>query len=102
MLVQLYMRRQKLLNRQRIVWYILFCTGSFQPDFFCIGYQIKAFYSMIIFVCAIKITDGEDEWCSGAERNVRSVMTKAIQIKNIKILLIIIASVWKTSENMTP
>ena len=39
----------------------LFCTGSFQPDFFCVGYQIKVFYSMIIFVGAVKIIDGEDE-----------------------------------------
>ena len=38
-----------------------FCTGSFWPDFFCIGYQIKAFYSMIIFVGAVKIIDSEDE-----------------------------------------
>ena len=38
-----------------------FSTGSFQPDFFCVGYQIKVFYSMIIFVGAVKIIDGEDE-----------------------------------------
>ena len=29
--------------------------------FFSIGYQIKAFYSMIIFVGAVKITDCEDQ-----------------------------------------
>ena len=55
------MRRQKLLNRYRIVPALPFRTGSFQPDFFCIGYQIKAFHSMIIFVGAVKIIDGEDE-----------------------------------------
>ena len=41
--------------------HVCFCTGSFRPDFFCIGYQIKAFHSMIIFVGAIKIIDGEEE-----------------------------------------
>ena len=44
-----------------IVSALPFCTGSFRPDFFCIGYQIKAFYSIIIFVGAVKIIDGEDE-----------------------------------------
>ena len=38
-----------------------FAQGCFGPIFFCICYQIKAFYSMIIFVGALKITDGEDE-----------------------------------------
>ena len=44
-----------------IVSALPFRYGSFRPGFFCIGYQIKAFYSMIIFVGAVKITDGEDE-----------------------------------------
>ena len=60
---------------------------------------------MIIFVGAIKIIDGEDE--SWKTRIIHSEMfyyffliqicyTEAILIKNIRILLIIIASVWKT------
>ena len=88
-----------------IVSALPFRTGSFRPDFFCIGYQIKAFYSMIIFVGAVKLIDGEDE--SWKTRIIHSKMfyyffliqicyTEAILIKNIRILLIIIASVWKT------
>ena len=60
---------------------------------------------MIIFVGAVKIIDGEDE--SWKTRIILSEMfsrcflpqicyTEAILIKNIRILLIIIASVWKT------
>ena len=90
-----------------IVSALPFRTGSFGPDFFCIGYQIKVFYSMIIFVGAVKIIDGEDE--SWKTRIIHSKMfyyffliqicyTEAILIKNIRILLIIIASVWKTGR----
>ena len=85
-----------------IVSALPFRTGLFRPDIFCIGYQIKAFYRMIIFVGAVKIIDGEDE--SWKTRIIHSKMmfliqicyTEAILIKNIRILLIIIASVWKT------
>ena len=66
---------------------------------------IKAFYSMIIFVGAVKIIDGDDE--SWKTKIIHSKMfyyffliqicyTEAILIMNIRILLIIIASVWKT------
>ena len=88
-----------------IVSALPFRTGSFRPDFFCIGYQIKAFYSMIIFVGAVKIIDGEDESWKTRNNSFKDVLlffliqicyTEAILIKNIRILLIIIASVWKT------
>ena len=63
------------------------------------------FYSIIIFVSAVKIIDSEDE--SWKTRIIHSKMfflmfllqicdTEAILIKNIRILLMIIASVWKT------
>ena len=61
---------------------------------------------MIIFVGAVKITDCEDEsWKTGIIHSkmfslcfflLQICYTEAIVIKNIRILLIIIASVWKT------
>ena len=55
---------------------------------------------MIIFVGAIKITDGEDK--SWKTRIIflmfllQICYTEAVLIKNIRILLIIITFVWKT------
>ena len=75
-----------------IVSALPFRTGSFRPDFFCIGYQIKAFYSMI--------TSLEDENNSFKDVSlfflIQICYTEAILIKNIRILLNIIAFVWKT------
>ena len=55
---------------------------------------------MIIFVGAIKIIDGEDENNSFKDVFLMFLLqicyTEAVLIKIIRILLIIIASVWKT------